>query len=282
MNELAKFFCLILGFIFPCIAVAEIDVSIVWKKISGDSYSASISPKGTVEYPLKNWPDKTAVYCSAAVGCESTWYLKINSKRFSCPATVFSVKNTKLTEHSVKVNRIMMVPCTFFNEYKFKGDETICLYLDGIGWWQGEITGGGTLYYYRAGSGCPWSGGTPEEGGDISPPVKPASCALNGDVAINYGEINLKQLNGREATTTARLSCSREVTAEVSVSNTGVINLNDSGSLRSTIYISGVKGKNTFRNVINADVVFKSVISFDGGYVSGYFSRSAVVTVSII
>ncbi len=263
-------------------AVAQIDVSIEWKKISSDSYSASISPKGTVEYPLYSMPDRK-VYCSFAAGCRSYWYLIINGRMFPCQKYVDSARFTLLNDHSVKVNRALMVPCTFFNEYKFKGDEIICLVLVGEGAWRGEITPGeiDSFAYYVAGRGCQniQSG---ENGGDVPPPVKPATCVLNGDVAINHGEINLKQLNGREATTTARLSCSREVTAEVSVSNTGVINLNDSGSLRSTIYISGVKGKNTFRNVINADVVFKSVISFDGGYVSGYFSRSAVVTVSII
>ncbi|MBH3259020.1 hypothetical protein I5P78_21685 [Serratia marcescens] len=190
---------------------------------------------------------------------------------------------TTLEAHISAVQNKMIGSCRVPYTYEFvTGKEEICIRLYSRGSFANATTSW-LPFFLSSGGACGGVSGGGTLIPPITPPVLPASCSISDSITIGHGSINSASVNGSKASYNARLTCTRPVSVSVVVSNAGVIDLNATGTLSSTVYVAGKKGGNTFNNVSDMSVLFESILSMnDGASVSGKFERSAVVTVSII
>ncbi|WP_219728713.1 MrpH family fimbial adhesin, partial [Serratia marcescens] len=267
--------------------------NVKWEKYQEDRYILSFTPTGTAEL-IQSVANFKCNGVGATVGgqCFTTWTIRVDGQLHNCDNVVsdglVSVNpgtslrdNTTRVNRSVLINQACIVSSTRY--IKFKGDEKICVMLAATGPWDGPSSSLGGSYVYLKSGECPIDGEVGEVVPPILPPVKPASCTLSSSTAIKHGAINYNSVQGNEARATAYLSCTSSAAVNISVNNGGVVDLDSTGALRSTIYVSGKQGGNTFSNVTGTDVEFKSVLSLkNNGVISGDFEKTTVVTVNIL
>lgn len=255
---------------------ALLEARITWQRF-GDISVGTINSKGTV---YNAYPDFSCVYGT----CVAKWEMIIDGKIYNCTRlNVNSPLGTLYRNHIRAMNSTMINKECEFVALIFTGNERICIRLVSHGAFGGNWGTVLKITHLSSGGEC----GPPDIGGEvippIDPPVKPTSCSINGDIYLRHGNVNEDSINENRASAIAYLSCSRTSTVKVSVGNGGVIDLNAKSGLKSTIYISGKKGVNTFGNVNVLSVLFESVLSKTGGeVVGGNFSNSAVATLDIL
>ncbi|EPK0251104.1 hypothetical protein PP737_004954 [Serratia marcescens] len=108
------------------------------------------------------------------------------------------------------------------------------------------------------------------------------------DIDLQHGTINLSDVNGHQAAKSAYISCngngSGRVTVNVSAINNGQITLDNTGHLRSQIYINGVAGGQNMSIPNNgASLSVMSKLTADAGFeFNGRFQKSSVIILSIL
>ncbi|MFP7326999.1 MrpH family fimbial adhesin [Serratia marcescens] len=125
----------------------------------------------------------------------------------------------------------------------------------------------------------------PEVPNPGTPPPPPLSCSLNGnEIRLDYGKLAYSELNLREVSSTAYLSCSGNATVSLSLPAGGAFNLSGNGALTSTVFINGQKGGVVVKNPGTiTPVIFTSRLNVVGNSeLSGGFSQSLVLTMSVI
>ncbi|EMJ4651132.1 hypothetical protein RSM18_004687 [Serratia marcescens] len=115
-------------------------------------------------------------------------------------------------------------------------------------WWCGTLHrflypyGGGNFAAFA--NSCSGSVTSPPP---VKPPEPPVFYAMNGDIYLQHGVLEGKELSGYKANTTARLTCTRAAKVKVRAltyvgSNSTTVNLNVDGSLQSILSVNGVVG----------------------------------------
>ncbi|HGM5574386.1 TPA: hypothetical protein ACKP8B_002521 [Serratia marcescens] len=270
-------YCALLGYFYSGFSFAEFEAKVVWDEAPPGYFSGSIESKGKLRNPFPN----DNLRCIDDWDCVAVWDMIIDGWGRECPKIVKSKKGTTLAAHIAEIERTMTGTCPVFTKIPLHGNEQICIRLftrglfsnGALGWAPNFVSSGGACGSDSNGVTIP----------PVTPPILPASCAIDDTITLSHGNVDHAAVNGSKANYNARLSCSRPVSVAVTVSYGGSISLNDIGTLNSTIYVDGKKGGNTYSNIKDKNIVFESVLSLTGGgIVSGRFEKSTVVTVNII